>query len=65
VPIISRSCCSYLWERVSRSAGRSVSGQDGDSWSGSHLEGLMTCCRGCRVDLFGVELSGEKDLGIS
>ena len=33
---------SYLWERVSRTAGRAIGGQDGDSRTGSHLEGLMT-----------------------
>lgn len=36
------SSLSYLWERVSRTAGRAIGGQDGDSRTGSHLEGLMT-----------------------
>jgi len=29
---------SYLWERVAGAADSSVSGQDRDSWAGSHLE---------------------------
>jgi hypothetical protein len=33
---------SYLWERVSRTTGRAIGGQDADSRTGSHLEGLMT-----------------------
>jgi hypothetical protein len=33
---------SYLWERVSRTAGRAIGRQDCDSRTGSHLEGLMT-----------------------
>ena len=33
---------SYLWERVCHTAGRAIGGQDADSRTGSHLEGLMT-----------------------
>ena len=40
--IHSSSRLPYLWERVSRTAGRAIGGQDGDSRTGSHLEGLMT-----------------------
>ena len=34
------STCSYLWERVSRTAGSAIGGQDGNGRSGSHLEGF-------------------------
>ena len=30
----------YLWQRVSRAAGRAIGGQDGDGRTGSHLEGF-------------------------
>jgi hypothetical protein len=36
------SSSSYLGERVGHTAGRAIGGQDGDSRTGSHLEGLMT-----------------------
>ena len=31
-----------LWERVGGTAGRAISGEDRDSWSGSHIEIRMT-----------------------
>jgi hypothetical protein len=31
----------YLWQRVRRTAGSAIGGQDGNSRAGSHLEGLM------------------------
>jgi hypothetical protein len=36
------SFSSYLWERVGHTAGSAIGGQNGDSRTGSHLEGLMT-----------------------
>lgn len=33
---------SYLWERVRRTAGSAIGGQDRNGRTGSHLEGLMT-----------------------
>jgi hypothetical protein len=36
------SFLSYLWERVGHTAGSAIGGQNGDSRTGSHLEGLMT-----------------------
>lgn len=55
---------AYLWERVGRTAGRAIGGQDADGRTGSHLEGLMTFVVGVVLEVVEEISLGRRDLEI-